>query len=239
MTQGYSEDSPKPPSEQSEKPHTDLFEFKNQDHYNLIQNANKIHYLNLSQNNLSRLPNALLNMFSNIEIIDLSENLFESIHLFGLVRFRSLKEINLSCNMLKVFKPTDTLEPELMDETMDEAYQESLAKLATTLFLSVERINLSNNQLKSQTCLLVSQFKNLKYLNLSNNNFQINSTSAETQLPWQKPINQLKNLIELNLSKNNKQAWVIIMQIGQILFSFSYLVARIYHISTKINSNSK
>ena len=93
------------------------------------------------------------------------------------------------------------------EEAMDVLYQESVNRLAATLFLTVERLNLSNNQLKSQTCLLVSQFKNLKYLNLSNNNFQINSTSYETQLPWQKPMSQLKNLIELNLSKNNKGRW--------------------------------
>ena len=76
---------------------------KNADHQKLLKKSHDIQVLNLSQNGLSRLPPAsLLGLFSNLEFIDLSENLFESIHLVSLVRFKSLKELNLSSNMLKV-----------------------------------------------------------------------------------------------------------------------------------------
>jgi Leucine-rich repeat (LRR) protein len=196
-------------NQESNKTENENNDFKNPEHFSLMKNSSKIQLLNLSQNNLTHLPPvSLLGMFNNLEYIDLSENMFESIHLVSLIRFKSLKGINLSGNMLKAFKAIDNsmenASSSLIDDALDDFYQENVNKLASTLFLTVERINLSNNQLKSQSCLLISQFKNLKYLNLSNNNFQITSTSVETQLPWQKSMSQLKNLIELNLSKNNK-----------------------------------
>ena len=191
----------------NEQQQNSLETYKNMDHFNLIQNSNKIHIINLSQNRLTKLPINLLNMFNHIELIDLSENYFESIHLVYLSRFNSLKEINLSSNMLKSFRPAETTNTPMFssDEAhAEEVYHENLQKLSTTLFVTVERLNLANNQLKSSNCLIISQFRNLKYLNLSNNNFQINSNTPESLLPWQKSVNHLKNLVELNLSKNNK-----------------------------------
>lgn len=182
---------------------------------NFANNLNKITFICLTKNNLNRLPVSLINPFENLEIIDLSENQFESVDLINLCKFAKLKEINLSSNLLKHFMPNlvsmvDTSQASYASfsssmsssktENNDE-FKSHLEKLAKTLFTSVERIDLSNNSLVSSTSVILSQFKSLKFLNLSNNNYVINS---EAPMPWHLMHNELTNLIELNLSRNNK-----------------------------------
>jgi Leucine-rich repeat (LRR) protein len=201
-----------------------LTTYSPEERFNFSSNIKRITFVCLTKNNLKQLPVSLVSIFQNLEIIDLSENQFESIDLVNLCCFSKLKEVNLSSNLLKHFKPTlisnedekreqffltrqaisssssnSIQEADSSGETSE--FKQHLSHLAKSLFVSVERLNLSNNSLVSVNSALVSQFKNLKYLNLSNNNYEINS---ETQLPWQIMSNQLHNLVELNLSKNNK-----------------------------------
>jgi leucine-rich repeat protein SHOC2 len=179
-------------------------EDNNNDWLQITQNINKIELIDLSKNNLRTLPINLLAMFKNLQIIDLSENSFESINLISLTRFTSLKELNLSSNMLKWFTANieNTIDDQIVESFKDQKQDDKENPISTTLLVSIERLNLANNQLESSNCLIISQFKNLKYLNLSNNNFQINA--IDSQLPWLLSGNHLKNLLELNLSKNNK-----------------------------------
>jgi Leucine-rich repeat (LRR) protein len=188
-----------------------MISVQNEDYLNLINNSKKIRLIDLTNNNLKKIPIQLLNMFENLELINLSDNNFESINLISLVKFSSLKEINLSNNYLRSFKSAslinEKINEEIDDDDDDQDYYNMDSKsddLSNPLFFRIERLDLANNQLKSSNCVIISKFKNLKYLNLSNNLFQINSTTPDAQLPWLKSANKFKNLIELNLSKNNK-----------------------------------
>jgi hypothetical protein len=194
-----------------------------EERFNFTSNIKRITFICLTKNNLKQLPMSLVSIFQNLEIIDLSENQFESIDLVNLCAFAKLKEVNLSSNLLKHFRPSlisnEEQEKEEQqffltrqvsstrsgrdDKSETSEFKEHMNRLAKTLFVSLERLNLSNNSLVTVNSAIISQFKNLKYLNLSNNNYEINS---EAQLPWQMMSNQLHNLVELNLSKNNKTA---------------------------------
>lgn len=180
--------------------HQSTFRFESQDHFNLIQNMSKIKYLNLGKNSLKSLPINLINKFENLELLDFSDNLFESIDLVSLTKYKELKELNLSNNYLKWFTPHKATNS-INDENDEQKLREGCEELSKNLFNTIERLDLANNQLMTSNCLILSQFRNLKYLNLSNNNFII---SENNQLPWQLMSNHLLNLLELNLSKNNK-----------------------------------
>lgn len=210
-----------------------------QDYNKLIENARRVRVVNLSKNSLRSIPISLIENFVNVQSIDLSENNLEMFELITLLKFDKLKEVNLSNNIVRFFKavirdPLDTMETSRTnltprnenDMTIGHDSDASFySQFNANLFNSIERLNLANNRLKCVNCLIISQFRNLKYLNLSNNEFQITPTadinakasvagrqqqqqqqsSADNyQFPWQKPNSQLKNLIELNLSKNNK-----------------------------------
>lgn len=173
------------------------------DFVELKNNSDLIRHLNLSQNRLSALPINLLNMFCNLEKIDFSENNFDGFLLANLSLFNNLKEVNLSNNLLKSIKLVK--EDSDDNDDYDETNKSDKDELNTKILFTVERLNLANNKLNCNTSLVVAEFRNLKYLNLSNNEFVLNSTSIEYQLPWQRPNSYLKSLIELNFSKNNKQ----------------------------------
>ena len=189
--------------------------FSDEENSSYKANLNKITFICLTKNNLKRLPVGLISAFANLEIIDLSQNQFESVDLVNLCQFRKLREINLSGNLLRHFKPNlvssdktvvenffiTSTRPLSSDSTHDDEYKVNIKKLSETLFLTVQRLNLSGNSLVSSQSLIVSQFKNLKYLNLSNNHYQI---SSEVLMPWQIMSNELHRLNELDLSKNNK-----------------------------------
>ncbi|CAF0737164.1 unnamed protein product [Brachionus calyciflorus] len=158
--------------------------YSSQELFNLNQNIKIINYLSLRSNNFKQLPYNLIDLFSNVNLIDLSENLIENLNLPYLNKFTCLKELNLGNNRLKVFG-------DLASVTMNEP-----------IFTTLEKLNLSSNFLTSATSVLLSQFKNLKCLNLSDNNYLIDE---QNQLPWQlMSNNNLGNLIELDMSKNNK-----------------------------------
>jgi Leucine-rich repeat (LRR) protein len=196
-----------------------------EERFNFISNIKNITFVCLTKNNLRQMPVSLVSIFTNLEIIDLSENQFESIDLISLCSFNKLKEVNLSSNLLKHFKPTLVTEAASKTKTDDQSFfltrqaavssarydfdeaettpefREHLRALSKTLFVTVERLNLANNDLASVDSTIVSQFRNLKYLDLSNNNYQIGS---DAHMPWQLMSNELRNLVELNLARNNK-----------------------------------
>ncbi len=162
---------------------------------NIKNNLAEIISLNLSRNQFSEPPVQLMTLFTNLEVLDLSENHFDSIYLATLSQLANLKEINLSSNVLKTFKL-------LTDQEEEE--EEKKSDSSTSILFTVERLNLANNKLTSPSSLLIAEFRNLKYLNLSNNDYQLSSTSLELQLPWQRAGSYLKGLLELNFSRNNK-----------------------------------
>lgn len=226
-----------------------LTSIQNKDFLNLMNNAKKIRIINLTKNSLKRLPLQLLNMFENLELINLSDNNFESINLISLIEFSSLKEINLSNNFLKSFKSAIVVKEKVKDEIFDDEGQEDYNNLdsknddsSNPLFFRIERLDLANNQLKSGNCLIISKFKNLKYLNLSNNLIQLNATTPDTQLPWLKSPTKLKNLLELNLSKNNKlindENSSTSLRNQSSLSSFSVNINNKYNPDSRIYSNN-
>lgn len=163
---------------------TEAESFSSQELFNLNQNLKQTNFLLLNSNSFKQIPYSLIDLFDNCSLIDLSNNSIDSISLVHLSKFEGLRELNLCGNSLKSFGDPTTV------------------NLADSIFSSIERLNLSGNQLTSDTSLLISQFKNLKYLNLSDNNYLIDEQS---QLPWQQMSCILStNLIELDMSKNNK-----------------------------------
>lgn len=165
---------------------------------NLRKNAKEIREVNFANNKLHLLPMKILELFRKVEKLDLSENNFEYIELYDLNQKGKLKEINLSSNLLKTFeKPTET-------ESEDEA-KRRLVVTHSDILKYLERLDLSNNRLNSLACMCLTQLENLKSIDLSNNEFQLNPLANDfCQMPWQSTKSLLNNLTELNLSKNNK-----------------------------------
>ena len=163
---------------------TEAESFSSQELFNLNKNLKQTKFLILNSNSFKQMPYSLIDLFENLSLIDLSNNLIDSISLVHLSKFESLRELNLCANSLKSFGDPATV------------------NLTESIFSCIERLNLSCNQLTSDTSVLISQFRNLKYLNLSDNNYLIDEQS---QLPWQQmSCNLADNLIELDMSKNNK-----------------------------------
>jgi leucine-rich repeat protein SHOC2 len=195
--------------------------FTNEDRQSLEANIHRITFVCLSKNSLNSDSSkyflaSSLNVFQNLEILDLSENKFESFDFLNLTAFIKLKELNLSANLLKHLLPS-FMKNEQAEELFflnsssnnkkeHETENVNLGKLSETLFNSLERLNLANNSLNSVNTSILAHFKSLKYLNLSNNSYSILiNTGEDSRLPWQLAANnELSNLIELDLSSNNK-----------------------------------
>lgn len=107
----------------------------------------------LNKNGLRSLPTNLISAFSNLEIIDLSDNRFEAVNLLDLSKFGRLKEMNFSNNFLKWFMPTD--------KNSNETIEDNLSEL-DSFFSTIEKLDLSNNQLSNSNCIIISQFRNLR-----------------------------------------------------------------------------
>ncbi|RMZ96012.1 leucine rich repeat [Brachionus plicatilis] len=152
--------------------------------FNLNRSVTRIERLLLGANSFKQVPHALADLFANLTLIDLSANSIDSVSLLHLSKFGQLRDLDLSGNRLTAF-----------------GGDAAALSFAESVFSSVERLNLSGNQLTSGTSPLLSQFKNLKYLNLSDNNYLIDEQSL---LPWQLMPCNLLNLTELDMSKNNK-----------------------------------
>lgn len=167
-----------------------------------VKNAKKVTDLDLKQNRFDTLPVKLFEIFRNTEKINLSENNFEFINLFDLIRQKTLKELNLSSNLITSFDKPDMTEEE-------EEIKSNIIQSGDPLMKSLERLDLSNNRLNGLACMIVNQMKGLKYLNLSNNEFQLNPLCNDFyQMPWQSNKSLLSDLLELDLSKNNKNPHV-------------------------------
>ena len=132
-------------------------ESNNRDEFN--KRCFNIIEVNLSKNSLNSPPVNLLKLFTNLEVLDLSENHFEAVNLIDLSRFARLKEINLSNNYLKWFIPTEKNRDGI---NLDEEALLSELVSSANMFFTVEKLNLANNQLISANCVIVSQFRNLK-----------------------------------------------------------------------------
>lgn len=167
-----------------------------------VKNAKKVTNLDLKQNRFNALPGKLFEIFRNTETINLSENNFEFINLFDLIRQRSLKELNLSSNLITSFDKPDMTEEE-------EELKNSIIQSGDPMMKSLERLDVSNNRLNGLACMIFNQMKGLKYLNLSNNEFQLNPLCNDFyQMPWQSNKSLLSDLLELDLSRNNKNPHV-------------------------------
>lgn len=167
------------------------------DQINMTASAKAIRNLNLTRNKFNVVPMNLLAVFRKVESLDLSENNFEYADLVELIAKSRLKNINLSGNLLKTLE-----KPEM---TSDEAEQKRILISTTSGMKNLERLNLANNKLDSLSCMLLADLESLKYLNLSNNEFQLNPLANNfVQMPWQCSQTRLTSLLELDLSKNNK-----------------------------------
>ncbi len=143
----------------------------------LSENLSRIRTLDLSKNKLKELPSKFIELFQNLEILRCNENYFDSVKLAinatNSALYNSLRIFDLSSNLIRSFSVKSTRSDEI----------------------NLENLNLANNKLtikEIDSCNFLLKFNNLKYLNLSGNNF--------STLPWQ--IISLSNLIELNFSNN-------------------------------------
>lgn len=133
----------------------------NFDKQTLASRCLKIMTINLNKNKLRSIPNRLIDLFGNLEVLDLSGNHFEALYLKELSRFVRLRELNLSNNYLKLFAANKQEDDDLMSSYFDH-HLNVLDGSTSSLFFTVEHLNLSNNKLAGSNCIIISQFRNLK-----------------------------------------------------------------------------
>lgn len=136
----------------------------NCDKQTLATRCLKIMTINLNKNKLRSIPNRLIDFFGNLEVLDLSENHFETLYLKELSRFVRLREINLSNNYLKLFAAKKQADDDFISSYCDDRLN-VLDGPTSSLFFTVEHLNLSNNKLAGSSCIIISQFRNLKLEN--------------------------------------------------------------------------
>ncbi len=122
--------------------------------------------------------------FSNIEILDLSENRLLKIPFRFIRLFENLKEIKLNDNSI-----------EYKNNELNELINEENDGNKRTLFKTIEILNMENNKIDGNLTFL-SLFKNIKTLNLANNFI--------TNLNLNYIVSQLPKLVDLNVGSNKQ-----------------------------------
>jgi leucine-rich repeat protein SHOC2 len=190
---------------------------ENDEKQNFIDNSKNIEKIELKYNRLRSVPINFLKSehFANLHIIDLSHNQLTSVNMetiaggsvFTDTVLTNVREINLSNNSIKNISDNSKI-----TKVSTENQYHLKKQNEHPVFSSLERLHLANNGLTNSltNSSVLTKFQNLKYLNLSDNNFQLTQSAFDLNnallepLPWQFNENHLKNLTELNLTRNNK-----------------------------------
>ena len=139
-------------------------------------------YLKLSRCSLTEFSNTT---FSNLQVLDLSDNFFEVFHLEWLLSMKYLRYITLSKNPItKMIWGQNT---PLRSTTIRET---------STPFLSVVHLDMSNTVIPDINEMLLSEFPSLQHLNISGTQITMVKANAFAALNELKQIDISRNMIE-------------------------------------------
>ena len=145
------------------------------------------------------LPIQLLDLFRHATAINLAGNSLDCLDAFALTKQKLLTELDLSGNRLTSLERRDL-------SAEERELRDHVVMSGEPLLKSLERLNLAGNRLNGLACMNLNQMSGLKYLNLSDNDFQLNPLAEDFyQMPWQSNKSVMGELLELDLSRNNKK----------------------------------
>lgn len=155
-----------------------------------LQGATKLHTLDLSFNEISTIPDYVLDGMGNLQILHLSKNHIRRISRFSFAGADKLKELYLNVNNIETVEEGSLSLPDLETLDLEDNRIQILGILSMPKLIN---LNLSSNKIRALNITLLAGLPSLSKISLSLNGL--------TQI--KKVFSGNKQLIELDLSRND------------------------------------